>query len=120
MKDAVIDVWETAGFQFVKHKYRVTEMLANEKMKLVSEKSNVRVLGLFKGENRSEVEFRFHPIPGGKTNLGVTIQIIFSNRIRHFMARLFFTEAIWKSHALEEMKALASIIEQQFYETKDT
>lgn len=118
LKDAVIDVWETAGFQSVKHKYRVTEMKTSERMKLVSEKSNVKTLGLFKGESRSEVEFRFHPTSDGKTNLGLTIQIVFPNWFRHFMARLFFTEAIWNTHALEEMNALARIMEQQFYETK--
>ena len=118
MKDAVIDVWETAGFQSVRHKYRVTEMLTNERMKLVSENSKVKTLGLFKGESRSEVEFRFHPTSDGKTNLGLTIQVVFPNWLRHFMARLFFTEAIWRSHALEEMNALARVMEEQFCETE--
>lgn len=113
-KDVVIDIWETAGFQFVQHQYRVTEMVPNERMKLVSEKSKVKIMGIFKGESRSEVEFRFQPTSEGKTNLSLTIQIIFPNWLRHFMARLFFTEAIWRSHALEEMSTLARIIEERF------
>jgi len=114
MKDVVIDVWESAGFQFVKHKYRVVEMVTNERMRLVSEKSKVKIFGLFKGESRSEVEFSFRPIPDGTSKLGVTIQIVFPNWLRHLMARLFFIEAIWQSHAHEEMNALARIVEQQF------
>lgn len=113
-KDVVIDVWETAGFQFVRHQYRVTEMAPNERMKLVSEKSTVTIMGIFKGESRSEVEFRFQPTGDGKTNLALTIQIIFPNRLRHFMARLFFTEAIWRSHAREEMNNLAGILEGRY------
>lgn len=114
LKDVVIDVWETAGFQFVRHQYQVTALVPNEQMKLVSEKSQVKVLGLFKGESRSEVEFRFRPAADGKTKLGLTIQIVFPNWFRHFMARLVFTEAIWRSHARAEMNALASIMENKF------
>ncbi len=118
MNDVVIDVWENAGFQFVKHKYQVTKVLTNESMKLVSEKSKVRVLGIFNAENRSEVEFRFLPGPDGTSKLGITIQIIFPNWFRHLMARLLFTASIWKLHAVEEMNALARITEQKYYEAK--
>jgi hypothetical protein len=114
MKDVVIDVWETAGFQFVKHQYRVTELVLNERMGLVSEKSQVKVLGLFKAESRSEVEFRFYPTADAQTNLGLTIRIVSPNWFRHLLARLFFTEAIWRAHARAEMNALAKIIEQRY------
>ncbi|MBU0480646.1 MAG: hypothetical protein KKG47_06075 [Proteobacteria bacterium] len=114
MQDVVIEVWETAGFQFVKHQYRVAELVVNERMKLVSEKSRVKVFGLIKGESRSEVEFRFQPAADGKTNLGLAIRIVFPNRFRHFLARLFFIEPVWQAHAREEMNALAGIIEQRY------
>lgn len=114
LKNVVIDVWETAGLQYVKHRYRVSELVPNEKMALVSENSQVRVFGIFKSQSRSEVEFRFHSTASGHTNLGLTIRIVFSNRFRHLLARLFFTEAIWRSHAREEMNALARIIEQHY------
>lgn len=113
-KDVVINIWETAGFQFVKHQYRVTELVPDKRMRLVSEKSQVTVLGLFKGETRSEVEFRFDAISDEQTNLGLTIRIIFPNWFRHLLARIFFTEVIWRTHARGEMNALARIIEE-FY-----
>lgn len=113
-EDVVIEIWETAGFQFVKHQYRVVELVQDERMRLVSEKSQVTVLGVFKGETRSEVEFRFHAINDNQTNLGITIQIIFPNWYRHLLARLFFTQAIWKSHARAELNALAKIMEEAF------
>jgi hypothetical protein len=114
LEDVVINVWETAGFQFVKHAYRVTELVPNERMRLVSERSQVRVLGLFKGVTRSEVEFRFLPAEDDRTSLGLTIRIVFPNWFRHLLARLFFTETIWRSHARGEMQALARIIEQRY------
>jgi hypothetical protein len=114
LKDVVIDVWETAGFQYVKHRYRVSDLVPNEKMVLVSENSHVKIFGIFKSQSRSEVEFRFRSTTSGHTNLGLTIRIVFPNRFRHLLARLFFTEAIWRSHAREEMNALARIIEQHY------
>lgn len=109
----VIDVWEEAGFQAVRHQYRVTELVPGERMRLVSEASEVRVLGLFRGRTRSEVEFRFLPAGEADCSLGLTIRIVFPNRLRHLLARLFFTEAIWQRHAEQEMKALARLIEQR-------
>jgi len=73
LDDMVIDIWETAGFQFVKHKYRVVELIPNECMKLVSEQSQVKVMGVFKGTSRSEVEFRFSSTGMNNSNLGLTI-----------------------------------------------
>lgn len=110
-RDTVIEIWETAGFQYVKHRYRVVELIPNQRMRLLSEHSEVRVLGLFKGESRSEVEFRFDDhVPAG-TAMGLTIRIVFANRLRHLLARLFFTETIWAAHARQEMEALARIME---------
>ncbi|HBI14223.1 MAG TPA: hypothetical protein DDY20_01675 [Desulfobulbaceae bacterium] len=114
LKDVVIDVWEEAGFQFVKHQYRVSELIPPERMKLVSESSQVKVLGLFRGQTRSEVVFRFTPTADSKTTLGLAICIVFSSKLRQFLARLFFTEAIWQAHAKQEMKALARLIEQRY------
>ncbi|HBI15394.1 MAG TPA: hypothetical protein DDY20_07760 [Desulfobulbaceae bacterium] len=114
LKDGVIDVWETAGFQYVKHRYRVSELTPNEKMALVSEISQIKVFGIFKSQSRSEVEFRFCSTTSGDTKLGLTIRIVFPNRFRHLLARVFFTEAIWRAHAREEMNALARIIEQHY------
>lgn len=110
--DMVVDVWETAGFQSVKHQYRVAAFVPNERMALVSEKTQVCVFGLFKAQSRSEVEFRFRPADGSQTILGLTIRIGFPNRLRHLLARLFFTEAIWQAHARQEIRALARIVEQ--------
>jgi hypothetical protein len=112
--DTVIDVWEEAGFQLVKHRYRVAELVPGERMRLVSEHSQVRVLWLFGGQSRSEVEFRF--VPAGESNclLGLTIAIVFPNKLRHLLARLFFTQAIWQRHALQEMQALARLIEARY------
>ncbi|WP_313054371.1 hypothetical protein [Pseudomonas lopnurensis] len=118
MEDVVIDVWETAGFQFVKHRYRVTELIPDRRMRLLSEHSEVRVLWLFKGRSRSEVEFRFDDAAANETSLGLTIRIVFANRLRHLVARLFFTEAIWAAHAREEMKALARMIERRYKESE--
>lgn len=112
-EDMIIDVWETAGFQYVKHRYRVVELIPNERMQLLSERSEVRVLGLFKGTSRSEVEFRFDDYTHTQTTLGLTIRIVFANHLRHLLARLFFTEAIWAAHARREMAALARIMEQR-------
>jgi hypothetical protein len=112
-RDVTIDVWESAGFQFVKHVYRIVELIPGERMRLVSEHSQVRVLGLFRGQSRSEVEFRFAPNGDAETRLGLTIRIVFPNRLRHLLARLFATEAIWQAHATEEMTALARLIEQR-------
>lgn len=114
MEDTIIDVWETAGFQFVKHRYKVTELVPDQRMRLLSEHSEVRVLGLFKGCSRSEVEFRFDDSALNETTLGLTIRIVFTNRLRHLVARLFCTEAIWAAHARQEMAELASLIEQRY------
>jgi len=113
-QDVVIDVWEQAGFQFVQHKYRVTELVPGERMCLVSEMSQVRILGLFRSRSRSEVEFRFHPDSDTETVLGLVIRIVFPNKLRHLLARLFFTQAIWQSHAKEEIAALAKVMEQRY------
>jgi len=109
--ETVIDVWEEAGFQLVKHKYRVVELVPDQRMRLVSERSQVKVLGLFGGQSRSEVEFRFTPSGGSTCLLGLTICIVFPNKLRHLLARLFFTEAIWQRHAEQEMSELARHIE---------
>lgn len=111
--DMVIEVWETAGFQFVKHRYRIAGLVPDERMNLVSEASEVRVLGLFRGVTRSEVEFRFQPEGEARTRLGITIRIVFPNGFRQLLARLFFTEAIWRRHARQEMAALGRIIERR-------
>lgn len=116
LQDVVIDVWEQAGFQFVQHEYRVTELVPPERMRLVSDSSRVRVLGLFKGRTRSEVEFRFAAASASGTTLGLTICIVFPNPLRHLLARLFFTEAIWQAHAKEEMTALARLMERRWAE----
>ncbi len=113
-EDMVIDIWETAGFQFVKHKYRIAELVPDARMRLVSPQSEVRVLGVFRGISRSEAEFRFQPDGDDRTLLSLTIRIIFPNKIRAFLARMFFTEAIWRRHARQEMAALARIIEQRY------
>jgi hypothetical protein len=112
--ETIIEVWEEAGFQLVKHKYRVVELVPGQRMKLVSEQSQVRVLWLFRGQSRSEVEFRF--MPAGETTcaLGLTICIVFPNKLRHWLARLFFTQAIWQRHAQQEMRALARIMEARY------
>lgn len=111
--DMIVDIWETAGFQSVRHRYRIAELVENRSMKLVSEKSQVRVLGLFGGVTRSEAEFRFAPLDDAHARLAITIRIVFPNRLRHFLARVFLTEEIWRGHARQEMKALARIIEQR-------
>lgn len=80
----------------------------------MSEASQVRVLGLFRGQSRSEIEFRFRSTTAADSSLGLTITIVFPNKLRHFLARLFFTEAIWLHHAEQEMSALAAIIEQRY------
>lgn len=116
--DTVIDVWEEAGFQLVKHQYRVVELVRDQRMRLVSEHSRVRVLGLFGGQSRSEVEFRFAPDGEGACTLGLTICIVFPNRLRHLLARLFFTRAIWQRHAQEEMRALAGVMERRYGERR--
>lgn len=112
--ETVIDVWEEAGFQQVKHKYRVVELVHGQSMKLVSEKSQVRVLWLFRGQSRSEVEFRFIPTGEATCRLGLTICIVFPNKFRHLLARLFFTQAIWQRHAQQEMHALARLMEARY------
>lgn len=117
-QDVTIDVWEQAGFQFVKHKYRVTMLVPNERMNLISEQSQVRILGLFKSQSQSEVEFQFRPASETEAALGLTIRIVFPNRLRHLLARLFFTEAIWQSHAKKEMAALAKVMEQRYTESE--
>ena len=114
VRDVLIDVEEEAGFQFVRHQYRIAEFIPNELMTLISEKSRVKVFGLFKSQSRSEVEFRFSSSSENETVLRLTIRIIFTNQLRHFLARLFFTETIWRHHARKEMVALAGIIEQSY------
>jgi hypothetical protein len=116
LQDAVIDVWEQAGFQLVKHKYKIAEIVPNERMALVSDKSQVTVLGFIKGQSRSEVEFKFDAASENETVLGLTIRIVFPNKLKHLLARLVFTEAIWQTHAKEEMTALARLIEQRYAE----
>lgn len=112
--ETVIEVWEEAGFQLVKHEYRVVVFVPGERMKLVSEASTVRVLGLFRGQTRSEVEFCFRPAGESQCVLGLTICIVFPNKLRQLLARLFFTEAIWQRHAKQEMRALAQLIEHRY------
>jgi hypothetical protein len=112
--ETVIEVWEEAGFQLVKHHYRVVELVPRERMLLVSEASRVRVLGLFRGQTRSEVEFRFRPTGQTQCSLGLTICIVFPNKLRHLLARVFVTDAIWQRHARQEMAALAKLIEQRY------
>ena len=64
---------------------------------------SVRALGLFSGQSRSEVEFRFNPTGEAECSLELTICIIFPNKLRHLLARLFFTQAILRRHTKEEM-----------------
>lgn len=110
--DTVIHVWEQAGFQQVRHAYRVVEQVPGRLMRLVSPASQVQVLGLFRGQTRSEVTFRFTPQAPQACRLGLTICIAFPNRIRHLLARLVFTQAIWQRHAEQEMAALAQWVER--------
>ena len=112
--ETVIDIWEEAGFQLVKHKYRVVELVPGQRMRLLSESSQVRVLGLFRGQSRSEVEFRFTPTGESECALGLTICIVFPNKLRHLLARLFFTQAIWQRHAEQEMNALSRLTESRY------
>lgn len=112
--DTVIDVWEQAGFQRVQHQYRVAALVPGRRMDLVSEQSQVRVLGLFRSTSRSEVSFRFDPDGQAACRLGLSICIVFPNAWRHLLARLFFTQAIWQRHAEQEMRALARVIEQRY------
>lgn len=112
--ETVIDVWEEAGFQLVKHRYRVVDLVPGERMRLVSEASEVRVLGLFRGQSRSEVEFRFGADGPDACKLGLSICIVFPNALRHWLARVFFTQAIWQRHAREEMTALAHLMESSY------
>ena len=42
--------------------------------------------------------------------------LVFANRFRHLVARLFFTKAIWAAHARQEMAALARLIELRYIE----
>ena len=112
--ETIIDIWEEAGFQLVKHKYRVVELVPRQRMRLLSESSQVRVLGLFRGQSRSEVEFRFTPRGDSECALGLTICIVFPNKLRHLLARLFFTQAIWQRHAEQEMNALARLVESRY------
>lgn len=112
--DDFIDVWETAGFQFVKHRYRIAEIVPEKRMRLVSEQSEVTIFGVLRSHTRSEVEFRFGDAPGTTTKLGLTIRIVFPNRIRQLLARVFFTEFIWQAHAREEMTALARLIKTRY------
>jgi len=114
--ETVISIGEAAGFQTVEHKYRVTDLVPGQRMRLLSEASQVKVLGLFRGQSRSEVEFSFREAGPTETDLGLTICIVFPNLLRHLLARLFFTEAIWQRHAKEEMTALASLIERRYVE----
>jgi len=112
--ETIIDIWEEAGFQLVKHKYRVVELVPRQRMRLLSESSQVQVLGLFRGRSRSEVEFRFTVTGESECALGLTICIVFPNKLRHLLARLFFTRAIWQRHAEQEMNALARLIESRY------
>lgn len=111
---SVIDVCEKAGFQRVEHAYRIAELEPETRMVLVSERSRVCVLGLFRGETRSEVEFRFSDGARGDTVLGLHIRIVFPTLWRHLLARLFFTQAIWQAHAQQEMRALARLVEARY------
>lgn len=113
-EEGFIDVWETAGFQFVKHRYRIAEIIPESRMRLVSERSEVTIFGMFRSQTRSEVEFRFNDAPGNATTLGLTIRIVFPNRIRQLLARVFFTEYIWQAHAREEMTALARLVQTRY------
>jgi len=113
LKDAVIEIWEKSGFQLVKHKYKIIELVPNERMKLISEKSDTTVLGVFKSHSRSETEFTFSPLSDISTELCLSINIIFPNKFRHLLARVFFTKLIWQAHANDEMKELAKIIEKR-------
>lgn len=113
LTDTVIHICEQAGFQRVEHQYRVVELIPDRRMRLVSEHSRVTVLGLFRGESRSDTDFSFTPRGQHYCELGLSIQISFPNRLRHLLARLFFTEQIWQAHAREEMQALAAHIEQR-------
>lgn len=105
--DTVIHIWERAGFQQVRHQYQVAENVPGRLMRLVSPASQVRVLGLFRGQTRSEVAFRFTAAGPQACRLGLTICIVFPNRLRHLLARVVFTQAIWQRHAEQEMAALA-------------
>ena len=114
----VIDVWEKAGFQFVKHRYRLVDNVPQKRMLLVSEQSEVTVFGIFRSRTRSEAEFRFSDASGNATSLGLTIRIVFPNKIRQLLARLFFTEFIWQAHAREEMAALAQLMQKRYSSSK--
>jgi hypothetical protein len=41
-------------------------------------------------------------------------RIDFPNKLRHLLARLLFTQAIWQSHAKDEIAALATVLEQRY------
>jgi hypothetical protein len=113
-EEAVFNVWETAGFQFVKHRYRIVDVIPLERMRLVSENSEVAIFGIFRSRTRSEVEFCFSDAPGNTTTLGLTIRIVFTSPIRQLLARVFFTEYIWQAHAREEMAALARLMQKRY------
>lgn len=111
---SVIDVCEQSGFQRVEHAYRITELVPDTKMALVSERSRATVLGLLRCETRSEVEFHFFDGPRGDTVLLLRIRIVFPTLWRHLLARLLLTQAIWRAHGQQETRALARLVEERY------
>jgi hypothetical protein len=97
---------ETAGGQYVKHRYRVVEFVKDRHIRLVSDPSMVTLWrGLLTVPVTTTVEFEID------TNMiSSKLTLKFRSRVAHSVADRMGTREIWGTHVKEEMENAAKII----------
>ncbi len=105
---------ETAGRQYIKHRYQVVEIIKNHYLKLVSDPSIVTVLAVFKLPVKVTVEFEIEPLKVGKARVASHLTVEFKNKITEFFAKIISTEKIWQAHLVEEVENGATLIKTMY------
>lgn len=103
---ALIEVEETAGGQYVRHKYRVVKVVENRFIRLVSDPSIVEIWGGFlKVPVKTTVEFEIKP-----NTICSRLTLEFRSGLLHSIAKWMGVREIWGGHIKEEMEGAAEVI----------
>src|SRR3989338_8758810 len=104
IKGASIQNEETAGGQYLKHRYEVVKVIENRFIKLISDPSTVIMWGILKLPVKVTVEFEMQSMVDKKTKVFSCLTLEFKNKVGEFLAKIVDTEGIWQAHLKEEME----------------
>lgn len=112
-KGVCISNEETVSGQCVTHAYRVTDIVENRYIKLVSTQSTATVLKIFRLPLTVIVEFEMETIQNGMVKVSSHLTLEFKNKISELFAYMLNTKQVWEAHLKEEMENGLRIIKSQ-------